>query len=384
MHTLICRHRLTLTGLAFALLLLVVVDGRAHAQDAQWTGQFWNNRDLSGQPALTRFENSINFNWYGGSPDPRVFDDNFSARWTRRVYFSAGTYRFTATLDDGMRVYIDGNRIIDSWHDSQEHTVTVDVPVAEGLHNIQVDYYEAGNIATAKVSWTAASVAPPSFPNWKAEYFTNPNLAGIPALVRDDAYISRNLGLASPAPGIPADNWSARWTRTLTGQPGQYRVVLVVDDGARVWVNNQLIIDAWRVQGPTRYAVDYFATSGSAAVRVEYFDAGNNASIDLHYAYVGPGAGGGGGGGSGAPGPCSQPVGQNAAVTAETLNVRRGPGTLFEPLTQLSQCVAVAMIGRNNTADWVQITLPNGQTGWVSAAYLQTGVPVGQLPVTYP
>ncbi|HRO25503.1 MAG TPA: PA14 domain-containing protein, partial [Promineifilum sp.] len=121
------RPYLIMAAALLALFVLVLGGQRsAQAQDAQWLGEFWNNRDLNGPVVLTRWENSIDFNWFNGSPDPRINNDNFSARWTRTANFPAGTYRFYATMDDGMRVWIDNTLVIDSWTHSQEHTMTVD------------------------------------------------------------------------------------------------------------------------------------------------------------------------------------------------------------------------------------------------------------------
>src|SRR5690606_13174096 len=109
------------TALVLAVMILAAGGGSAKAQDAQWLGEFWNNRNLEGPVAMVRWENAIDFNWFGGSPDPRINSDNFSARWTRTINFPAGTYRFYATMDDGMRIWVDNQLVIDSWTDSQEH-----------------------------------------------------------------------------------------------------------------------------------------------------------------------------------------------------------------------------------------------------------------------
>ena len=45
--------------------------------------------------------------------------DNFSARWTGQFPFTGGTYTFSSTTDDGVRVYVDGSLLIDGWHDGR-------------------------------------------------------------------------------------------------------------------------------------------------------------------------------------------------------------------------------------------------------------------------
>jgi glucose/arabinose dehydrogenase len=118
-----------------------------------FTAEYFNNMTLSGQPVLTRCEAAIDHDWGTGSPAPEVNPDSFSARWTRDVDFAPGTYTFTATTDDGMRVYVDGNPVIDQWHDGTATTYTASVPLTGGTHHIRVEYYEHANTAVAQVSW---------------------------------------------------------------------------------------------------------------------------------------------------------------------------------------------------------------------------------------
>ncbi len=381
------RRLLAVTGFLLAVLLLVMGGRPAAAQDAQWLGEFWNNRDLNGPIVMTRWENTIDFNWFGGSPDPRINDDNFSARWTRTVNFPAGTYRFFATMDDGMRIWVDNQLVIDSWTPSQEHTMTFD-RFMNGNHAIRIDYFEAGGYAVARFNWQQIDAGGGQFfPNWRAEYFNNTTLAGSPALVRDEATISNNWGLGSPGPGVNSDFWSARWSRQLTARAGQYRIILTSDDGSRLFINNQLIIDNWRSQASTSMSTDFFTQGGTLDVRIEYFDATGPAVLRVDLITIS--------GGlvtvlptpptSGGSGTCStSPSGMQAQSTAVTaLNIRRGPSTQFETMGTLAPCQIVPLAGfRNADSTWVQIITANGQTGWVSAQYVRLGVPVSSLTVS--
>ncbi len=195
------RIKMTLIGL-FLATFLAFAGNSAHAEDSQWRARFWNNKTQSGDPVLVRNDNTIDFNWGQGAPAAGVNDDNFSAQWTRRVNFQPGTYRFSATMDDGMRVYLDNKLIIDSWNDSQEHTMTQDIYLTGGDHDLKVDYFDAGGAAVAKFNWqlihpegdTNGSGGGQFFPNWKAEYYNNTTLSGAPALVRDDRYSNHDWG----------------------------------------------------------------------------------------------------------------------------------------------------------------------------------------------
>jgi len=382
------RPLLVLAAVVMALFVLVL-DGQrsAQAQDTQWLGEFWNNRDLSGPVAMTRWENNIDFNWFGGSPDPRINSDNFSARWTRTVNFPAGTYRFFATMDDGMRIWIDNQLVIDSWTHSQEHTMTVD-RFMNGNHSIRIDYFEAGGYATARFNWQLINTGGGQvFPNWRAEYFNNMTLSGSPALVRDERTISIDWGDGSPGPGVNSDFWSARFTRQLSARAGQYRIVLTSDDGSRLFINNQLITDNWRAQAANSVSTDFFTNGGTMDVRVEFFDRTGGAMLRVDLITISgglitvlptPPTGGGTGRCATAP---SGMQGQSIATTA--LNIRRGPSTQFETMGTLSPCQIVPLSGfRSADSTWVQIITASGQTGWVSAQYMRLGVPMSSLVVT--
>ncbi len=286
---------LLLLGGMLALWLMPGAPNAA-AADANWRARYFNNRNLSGEPVWRRDESKIDNDWGGGSPNPGVVnDDNFSVRWTRNIDLAAGNYRFFATMDDGMRVWIDDQLVIDNWTDSQQHTVTADRYMSGGTHSFRVEYYETGGMAVAKFSWQQIGGGTPStFNNWRGEYFNNMNLSGAATVTRDDAAINFDWGTGSPAGGIPSDQFSARWTRTLNFAPGNYRFDVFSDDGVRLWVNNVLVIDQWRNQDNGRFSANVML-SGNTNLRVEYFENGGRAAISVNWTPPGgstPGTGG--------------------------------------------------------------------------------------------
>ncbi|MEA3357610.1 MAG: PA14 domain-containing protein, partial [Patescibacteria group bacterium] len=107
----------------------------------------------------------LNFDWDVSSPSTAcgIGSDFFFVRWTRTLNFDSGTWRFTATTDDGMRVYVDGSLVIDKWFNQIATTYTADVDLTAGTHTIKVEYYENDQIAVAKLSWGGG--APTKFPD---------------------------------------------------------------------------------------------------------------------------------------------------------------------------------------------------------------------------
>lgn len=118
-----------------------------------WDGVYFNNKYLQGSPAFARQDGSINFDWAGGGPGSGVGNDQFSVAWTRSAYFKAGTYRFYATVDDGIRVYVDGHLIIDQWREQPTNNYFGDIYLGEGQHSLRVEYYEEGGAALVRVWW---------------------------------------------------------------------------------------------------------------------------------------------------------------------------------------------------------------------------------------
>jgi hypothetical protein len=247
--------------------------------DPAWAASYWANQSLSGTPVLQRSEAAVDYDWGSGSPAPGVPADGFSARWTRYFMVSAGTYRFTATSDDGIRVWVDGTLLIDQWSVHSIQTNTADRYLNGDHHLVVVEYFEAAGAAVARLSF--APVAP-SITNWRGEYYNNTTLSGDPALIRDDLHVNFNWGMGSPAPGtINADYFSARWTRTVSLLPGSYHFSMTVDDGGRLWVNDHLLIDTWMVQAARTYTGDIYLPGGSVTIRMEYFENNGNAQAVL-------------------------------------------------------------------------------------------------------
>lgn len=137
---------------------------------------------------------------------------------------------------------------------------------------------------------TATPIPPTATPvvitDWRGEYYSNPNLNGTPVLVRNDVVVSFNWGGGAPAAGLPTDNFSARWTRTLNFPSGIYRFALTIDDGVRVWVDNNLVIDQWHDGSPTTYVAEARLSEGKHRIRIEYYERSGGALIDLRWQRV--------------------------------------------------------------------------------------------------
>ena len=127
----------------------------------QYLANYYNNTTLSGSAVLTRCEASINNSWGTGGPGSGVSTDNFSVRWEGTHSFEAGDYTFTATSDDGIRVWVDNELLIDQWKDQPPTTYNATRTLAAGDHQVKVEYYEKSEGATAQLSWQKTTSPPP-------------------------------------------------------------------------------------------------------------------------------------------------------------------------------------------------------------------------------
>ena len=122
----------------------------------------------------------------------------------------------------------------------------------------------------------------PSAHGFRGEYFKNRNLKGEPTLVRTDNEINLD-GSSAPAPGFPRVDFSIRWTANLTvPKTGSYKLAFTGDDGFRVFVDNEQIIDKWSQGAETTRTKGINLEAGKTyALRVEFFQAGGDYSARL-------------------------------------------------------------------------------------------------------
>ncbi len=258
-----------------------------------WQAQYFNNRDLAGNPILCSNEETLNFDWGKDSPSPNISTDGFSARYIRTVKFTAGRYRFRVGSDDGVRFWLDDRQLVNIWNARNRADSTVDVNVAAGDHVLKLEYFEDVADASVSLKWDALSVGDgPStevdpvcgkITDWKGEYYNNRTLTGEPKFCRNDGAVQYNWGTGSPGTGIGVDNFSVRWTRIMSFTNGNYKFKLSVDDGVRLYVDDKLVLDHWNTSGKQDYETTLALTSGWHTILVEYYEDSGGAIIRLSW-----------------------------------------------------------------------------------------------------
>jgi hypothetical protein len=286
--------RSTLWFVAVALLIAswpALVGASPPADDPGWWAEYYANPGLYDSPALTRYEGNIDYDWGRGAPAPGLPADHFSVRWTRTTHFNTGAYKICVTVDDGVRVWVDGHLIIDQWKVQGATTYCAGQQLSAGDHTLQMAYFENTESALAKLRWAAGDgppsdpmpphpPAPPPMPpnqpapqppqhgGWAGQYYNNKDLSGSPALTRTEADLRFDWGLGSPAASLPVDDFSARWTRDVHFPAGTYSFFAKTDDGVRLWVDGSLIIDSWHDQPATTRSGTHTLSAGTHQVKV--------------------------------------------------------------------------------------------------------------------
>jgi hypothetical protein len=119
-------------------------------------GEYYSDTNF-GTLVLTRTDPVIDFNWGQNSPDSSIANDNFSIRWTGEVEpVYTDTYTFYESTDDGCRLRVNNQLIIDQWNDeaANEYSGTIDLNAGQ-RYSIEMEFYESGGDASAQLSWSS-------------------------------------------------------------------------------------------------------------------------------------------------------------------------------------------------------------------------------------
>ena len=116
------------------------------------------------------------------------------------------------------------------------------------------------------------------------QYYANRNLEGEP-IYRVDEKIDFDWENNSPMDNIPTDSFSVRWSGYIrVPETGRYTFYVKSDDGARVWIDGELVFDYWFAQSATERSFEINMDVGKRyAIRVEYYEVNATASMQLSW-----------------------------------------------------------------------------------------------------
>ena len=115
-------------------------------------------------------------------------------------------------------------------------------------------------------------------------YFPSRDFTGT-SVVRSDATVNFDWDQAAPVSGIPADDFSVRWTGQVQAQFSEtYTFITTSDDGVRLWINGQQLISNWTEHAPTDDSGSITLVAGQRYdVRMEFYERGWGAVARLSW-----------------------------------------------------------------------------------------------------
>jgi len=273
-------------------------------------GFYYNGINLSGAPLLGRVDSTINFDLAYGkqpqvlSPAPGIVpEDMYSVRWTGQVLPQySEVYTFYTVSDDGIRLWVNGIKLIDNWTNQSATEKNATIPLAAGQkYDILIEYYENTGNAVTKLLWSSPSTPKAIVPKSQlypitrgllGVYYNGTALSGPPLLSRIDTTINFELTygklpqVLSPAPGIvPEDKYSVRWTGQVQAQYSEvYSIYAVSDDGIRLWINGTRLVDNWVNQSATEKMGTLELIAGQKYdIIIEYYENTGDAVTKLYW-----------------------------------------------------------------------------------------------------
>ena len=267
-------------------------------------GSYFRQPELAG-PVNVRIDEVVDFNWGKMAPMPDFPADNFSVRWDGEIETTmAGNYSFHVAGSEGVRLWVNGRNLIDRWVNQppREHSGTIQLEGRQ-RYPLRLECLEGGGDAAIHLRWSPPEggkvVIPAGQLSHMAQkesmrngllgsYHRGSNFKGDP-VERIDRVIDFAWSGTGPMPGFGINYFSIRWEGEVEAPiSGPVTFRATTDDGVRLWVGGQLIIDEWRPREPTEILGEIILQAGRRyPLRMDYYQATKQASA--RFAWSGPG-----------------------------------------------------------------------------------------------
>jgi len=220
--------------------------------------------------------------------------------------------------------------------------------------------------------------------NWSGTFFPSNNLTGVGTPVSGINGLNFNWGTGVPVvngvavPGIPADNFSARFTSVQNFTGGAYTFTVSSDDGVRVYIDGAVVLDRFVGRVLTTDTFTANLAAGPHTLTVEYFEGIDQAVLQVQWGLSAPASTAGP---SPTPGPTATPAPTGlppipsgalsaTVIRAPVLNVRAAPSVFSDRVSSILRGQTYQVIGRDSNARWFLLQLSNGLQGWALGYYL--------------
>ncbi len=167
---------------------------------------YYDNGDFTGT-SISRTDATVNFDWGTGGPATAIGADTFSVRWSGQVEVPAsGSWTFTTTGDDGIRLWVNNVLVIDNWKDQAPTDTSGSITLNAGQrYDLRMEYYENGGGAVAKLAWSGPSQTAQIIPSGRL----------YPPAAMPTNWVGRDIGSMTPAGSSSYD--AASDTFSVTG-----------------------------------------------------------------------------------------------------------------------------------------------------------------------
>jgi hypothetical protein len=233
----------------------VTVQPAPGASGSGLTAKYYNGTNFESL-ALTRIDPTVDFTWGYASPGAGVQADGFSARWSGQIVAPvSGNYVFSTVSNDGVRLWVNGQRIIDNW---TVHGTTTDhsaaLPLVAGTkYSVTMEFFENSGWGKAQLFWAYPGQAqvivpqsqlypdaappnqPPAVNAGPDQTITLPATASLLGNASDDGQpgpLTTTWAKLSGPGAVSFGNPSALATTASFSTPGAYVLRLSASDGA--------------------------------------------------------------------------------------------------------------------------------------------------------
>lgn len=266
---------------------------------------------------VTQFDAPVNFNWGSGAPLAGFPRDNFSVTWEGQVEANeTGAHVFSTVSDDGVRLYVDGNLVIDNFTDhGPRRDLSGSINLQAGnQYDLRMEFYERGGGAVAQLEWDGPSFGRQIIPAANLSHGCRPPVPppceggeietnGLLGNYYDQNAIARNYftgnvetrldlqvnfdwGGGTPIVGFANDDFSIIWEGEVeTRDAGNYIFSTVSDDGVRLYIDGNLVVDNFTDHGSRRDSSAFINLQAASryTVRMEYYERGGGAVAQLEW-----------------------------------------------------------------------------------------------------
>jgi beta-glucosidase len=197
-------------------------------------GEYFHNLNFEGKPVLVRVDKKLDFGWGDDDGPLPLLKDSFTVRWTGIIRpVKTCFYKFYLSSDDGSRLFINGEKLIENWGIQGMRTKTCVVALEKGKsYNFRIDYFENTGFAGIKLCWQQIE--------------SNDAIKNAVALARKSDVAVIFAGLSDT---IESEGWDIPDLKLPPGQDELISAVAAVNPKTIVVINSGIPVDMEKWEG---------------------------------------------------------------------------------------------------------------------------------------